>query len=223
MSAESIRISLNEQENVAGLLQVPASPSACYVLAHGAGAGMAHPFIADVADGLAERGIATLRYQFLFMERRSKSPDRPHNAHKAVTAAVQAAADLVPGMPLFAGGKSYGGRMTSQVQAASPLPGVLGLIFLGFPLHAIGKPSTDRAVHLSKISVPMLFLQGSRDALAELPTLTPVIEHLGPAAALSVFKHADHAFHVPIRSGTTDAQVMVEMLDGIAEWVDGVV
>src|ERR1043165_6697588 len=172
--SQPITIVVNDAQRVSGLLQVPPSARVCYVMAHGAGAGMAHPFMAAIADGLAERGIATLRYQFPYMEQRSKRPDPPKIAHATVRAAVREAARLLPGTPLFAGGKSFGGRMTSQAQAATPLEGVRGLVFLGFPLHPAGKPSDERAKHLFDVCIPMLFLQGTRDELADSKLLEPV-------------------------------------------------
>ena len=183
---------------------------------------MAHPFMAAVAAELAERGIATLRYQFPYMENGSKRPDPPKIAHAAVRAAVAEAARRLPKLPLFAGGKSFGGRMTSQAQAAAPLPAVRGLAFLGFPLHPAGKPSHERGEHLFAVDIPMLFLQGTRDSLAELGELEPLIERLGPRAALRLYDGADHSFHVPVRSGRTDAQVRGEMLDALAAWIDQV-
>ncbi len=207
---------------VSGLLLAPPRARACYVLAHGAGAGMAHPFMAAIAAELSERGIATLRYQFPYMEQRSKRPDPPKVAHAAVRAAVAEAARLLPKLPLLAGGKSFGGRMTSQAQAAAPLAGVRGLVFLGFPLHPAGKPSRERAKHLFDVQIPMLFLQGTRDALATLTELEPLREALGDRATLRLYQDADHSFHVPARSGRTDAQVRGEMCDAIAAWVDGV-
>src|SRR5207244_1482266 len=180
---------------------------ACYVLAHGAGAGMTHPFMAAMANGLDERGIATLRYQFPYMEQRSKRPDVPKVAHAAVRAAVLEAGRLLPNTPLFAGGKSFGGRMTSQAQAASPLPGVRGLVFLGFPLHPAGRPSDERAKHLFEVQIPMLFLQGTRDGLADLNLLEPLCKRLGSRATLKPFEGADHSFHVPARSGRKDSEV----------------
>src|SRR5882724_811192 len=192
-SAQPVLISLGHEQRVSGLLQAPPEARACYVLAHGAGAGMAHPFLASIADGLAERRIATLRYQFPYMEHGSKRPDPPKVAHAAVLAAVLEASRLVPELPLFAGGKSFGGRMTSQAQAASPLPGVQGLVFFGFPLHPAGKPSSERGKHLSQVSVPMLFLQGSRDKLAELSLLQPLVDSLGDRATLHVLPSADHS------------------------------
>src|SRR5438034_7347544 len=171
-----VTITVNDAQRVSGLLQVPAEARACYVLAHGAGAGMAHPFMAAIANGLAERGIATLRYQFPYMERGSRRPDSPKLAHAAVRAAVLEASRLVPELALFAGGKSFGGRMTSQAQAASPLAGVRGLVLLGFPLHPAGRPSDERAKHLFDVQIPMLFLQGTRDALADLQLLQPLAD-----------------------------------------------
>ena len=205
--------------SVSALLLAPTDARAGYVLAHGAGAGMTHPFMGAVAQGLAARGIATLRYQFPYMERGSRRPDTPRVAHAAVHAAAVEAAQRLPGLPLFAGGKSFGGRMTSQAQAASPLPGVRGLVFLGFPLHPAGKPSDERAAHLFDIGIPMLFLQGSRDDLASLELLEPVVAKLGAKATLAVFADADHSFHVPVRSGRKDAQVLGEVLDALAGWL----
>lgn len=216
--AQPLRIPVGDQ-TVSALLQAPADAHALLVLAHGAGAGMTHPFMAAVADGLAERGIATLRYQFPYMERGSKRPDPPTLAHATVRAAVAEASRQLPDVPLFAAGKSFGGRMTSQAQAASPLPHVRGLVFVGFPLHPVGKPSNDRAAHLSGIDVPMLFLQGSRDELASPDLLRPVVVALGDRATLSVFEHADHSFHVPARSGRKDADVMRDLLDTMATWI----
>jgi predicted alpha/beta-hydrolase family hydrolase len=217
-SAKPVSIDVDAGRRVSGLLQLPATASCCYVLAHGAGAGMNHPFMSAVAEGLAERGIATLRYQFVYMEQGGRRPDPPALAQAAVRAAVAKAAKLVPGLPLIAGGKSFGGRMTSQAQAASPLDGVRGLAFLGFPLHAAGKPSNDRADHLADVKVPMLFLQGTRDALADLAMLKPVIKGLGKRATLCLFDEADHSFHVPARTGRKDAEVRGEMLDAFATW-----
>ena len=216
-----------EGGNVSALYLAPAGARACYVLAHGAGAGMAHPFMAAAADGLAARGIATLRYQFPYMERGSKRPDPPKVAHAAVRAAVAVAASLAPGLPLIAGGKSFGGRMTSQAQAASPLPGVRGLAFLGFPLHAAGQPSDERAKHLFEVKVPMLFLQGAADKLADPALLAPLVEKMRGRSpetqvALKLFPDADHSFHVPARSGRKDAEVMIEVLDALASWTSSV-
>jgi len=219
--ARAITIAGDESLGVSGLLLAPPQASACVVLAHGAGAGMAHPFMVTVAEGLAERDIATLRYQFPYMERGSRRPDTPRIAHATVRAAVAEAARLLPDAALFAGGKSFGGRMTSQAQAEAPLPGVRGLIFLGFPLHPAGKPSDERATHLARIEVPMLFLQGSRDDLASLDLLRPVVERLGDDATLAVFEHADHSFHVAARSGLKDAEVMIDLLETVTRWIEG--
>jgi len=205
--------------HVSGLLIAPKEARACYVVAHGAGAGMRHPFMTAIVQGLSERGIATLRYQFPYMERGSKRPDSPKAAQAAVRAAVARAAELVPKLPLIAGGKSYGGRMTSQAQAEAPLEGVRGLAFLGFPLHAPGQPSADRAEHLARVTIPMLFLQGTRDDFADRGYLKPLIKRLGSRATLKLFDHADHSFHVPAKSGRSDAEVMTEMLDTLLEWV----
>jgi predicted alpha/beta-hydrolase family hydrolase len=216
---QPVTITVDDATHVSGLLQRPRDARACYVLAHGAGAGMAHPFMAAVAKGLAERGIATLRYQFPYMERGSKRPDAPKVAHAAVRAAVAHATHLFPGLPLFAGGKSFGGRMTSQTQAASPLPEVHGLVFLGFPLHPAGKPSDERGKHLFDVRIPMLFLQGTRDELANLQLLKAVVEQLGSRATLELFEDADHSFHVPARTGRKDADVRAGMLDALAVWI----
>lgn len=201
---------------------MPANARCCYVLAHGAGAGMAHPFMASVADELAERRIATLRYQFPYMEQGSKRPDPPALAQATVRAAAAKAGELARGLPLVAGGKSFGGRMTSQAQAAAPLDGVRGLAFLGFPLHPAGKPSADRAKHLADVKVPMLFLQGTRDTLADLTMLKPMVVGLGKRATLSLFDEADHSFHVPARTGRKDPEVRRKMLDAFAAWVEKV-
>jgi predicted alpha/beta-hydrolase family hydrolase len=208
---------------VSALLAAAPGARACYVLAHGAGAGMTHPFMAAVAAGLSSRGIATLRYQFPSMEAGKKRPDPPALAQATVRAAVAAAARELPRLPLVAGGKSFGGRMTSQAQAASPLPGVRGLVFLGFPLHPAGRPARERAQHLAAIDLPMLFLQGTRDELATLGEFTPAVDALGPRATLRLFDDADHSFHVPRRSGRTDAQVLDAALDALGAWVDAVI
>lgn len=202
---------------VSGLLNAPKKATACYVVAHGAGAGMRHPFMAAVANGLTARGIATLRYQFPYMERGSKRPDSPKIAHAAVRAAVAEAAKLK--LPLIAGGKSFGGRMTSQAQAEAPLTNVRGLAFLGFPLHAPGQPSDERAGHLSAVKIPMLFLQGAHDDFAELKCLKPIVKQLGSRATLKLFDHANHSFHVPAKSGRKDADVIEELLDALADWI----
>jgi predicted alpha/beta-hydrolase family hydrolase len=219
MSADPqpVTITVNEGQKVSGLLQSPPKPLACYVMAHGAGAGMTHPFLAAVAQGLAERGVATLRYQFPYMERGSKRPDAPPLAHATVRAAVMEASRL--NVPLFAGGKSFGGRMTSQAQALSPMDGVRGLVFLGFPLHPPGKPSDERAKHLFEVQIPMLFLQGTRDEFANLDFLEPLCKKLIPRATLKLFQEADHSFHVPARTGRKDAEVREELLEVMVEWI----
>lgn len=180
---------------------------------------MTHPFMQQVATGLAERDIMTLRYQFPYMEKGSKRPDPPAIAHAAVRAAVSEAGRRFPGLPLIAGGKSFGGRMTSQAQVKKPLDGVRGLAFFGFPLHPAGKPSLERAAHLQEVNIPMLFLQGTRDRLAELDLLTPVVKRLGPLARLHLVEGADHSFHVPARSGRQNREVMAEILDAFADWL----
>jgi uncharacterized protein len=204
---------------VSGVLDAPANPEACYVFAHGAGAGMNHAFMADLAHGLVQRGVATLRFQFPYMEQGSKRPDSPRVAQAGVRAAVEEAATRLPGVPLFAGGKSFGGRMTSQAQAAQPLPHVRGIVFVGFPLHPPGKPSVERASHLAAIEVPMLFLQGTRDELADLDLVRQTTTKLGPRATLHVVDGADHSFHVLVRSGRNDTQVREELLDAMAAWM----
>lgn len=215
----NVTIKVSETQRVSGLLHAPSTARVCYVLAHGAGAGMAHPFLANIALGLAARGIATLRYQFPYMERRSKRPDPPKLAQATVRAAVTEISRLAPDLLLIAGGKSFGGRMTSQAQAVAALPGVRGIAFLGFPLHPAGRPSEERAQHLFDVHVPMLFLQGTRDALADVGLLEPIVTRLGERATLKLFADADHSFHVPARTGRKDPDVTAEMLDVLAEWI----
>lgn len=217
---DELTIAVGADNSVSALLQVPIDAHACYVLAHGAGAGMRHAFMTDVADDLAARKIATLRYQFPYVERGSRRPDPPALCHETVRAAVDEARRLVPELPLIAGGKSFGGRMTSQAQALAPLPGVLGLVFLGFPLHPAKKPSDERANHLFDVRVPMLFLQGTRDELADLSLLQPLVDKLGERATLERVVDADHSFHVPARTGRKDPEVRGEMLDRMAAWVE---
>ncbi|MGN6519496.1 MAG: alpha/beta hydrolase family protein [Dokdonella sp.] len=218
---EAIAVSIaSGGEAVSALAITPLNARAAYVFAHGAGAGMAHPFMTAVAEGLAGRGIASLRYQFPYMERGSKRPDAPKIAHAAVRAAVAEAARRWPGLPLFAGGKSFGGRMTSQAQALEPLGGVRGVVFLGFPLHPAGKPSDERAAHLSDVHVPMLFLQGMRDDLATPGLLRSLVGRLGATVTLHEIEHADHSFHVPARSGPTDSDVLHEVLAAFVAWID---
>ena len=201
------------EESVSGLLLRPAGAKAFYLFAHGAGAGMTHRAMESNAQGLAERGIATLRYQFLYMEKGSRRPDPPRLAHAAVRAAAAKANEVAAELPLFAGGRSFGGRMTSQTQAEQPLPNVRGLAFLGFPLHPAGKPAVERAEHLSRVRVPMLFVSGDRDALAELDLLRPVVAGLGERATLRLINKADHSFR------TADADA--EALDALANWMLG--
>jgi predicted alpha/beta-hydrolase family hydrolase len=218
-STESVTIDIDGERRVSGLWQVPDPSGRCCVLAHGAGAGMQHPFMSAFAAGLAERKAAVLRYQFLYMERQVRRPDRPEVAHATVRAAIRQARERFPKMPLFAAGKSFGGRMTSQAQALEPLPSVRGLIFLGFPLHPPGNPSTERAKHLFEVSVPMLFLQGTRDELAKPELIQGVVADLGRHATLLTFPDADHSFRVPARSGRPDAEIQAAMLDGILAWM----
>jgi predicted alpha/beta-hydrolase family hydrolase len=222
MTAQSLKLDIANSASVSALLLRPENARACFVFAHGAGAGMSHPFMEMVATGLCDRGFATLRYQFPYMEKASKRPDAPAVAHAAVRAAVAEASRCCPGTPLIAGGKSFGGRMTSQAQAIAPLPGVRGLAFLGFPLHPAGNPSTTRAAHLSELNIPTLFLQGTRDGLAEMSLLQPVVTGLGTLASLHVVWEADHSFHVPARSGRNDREVMNEVLDALSAWMGGV-
>ena len=218
MAETQLSISFGD-ESVSGLLIRPADAQALYVFAHGAGAGMTHKSMTSNAEGLAERGIATLRYQFPYMEKGSKRPDPPRIAHAAVRAAAAKATEIAPDVPLFAGGRSFGGRMTSQAQALQPLPGVRGLAFIGFPLHPAGKPGIERAEHLSDVHVPMLFVSGSRDALAEMDLLKPVVSGLADRASLYVVADADHSLKVPAKSGRTSAQAEAEALDAIADWM----
>lgn len=214
-----LRIGHRDGTSVSAVLHAPPQASSLLVFAHGAGAGMNHPFMTDLAAALGERGVATLRYQFPFMEQGGKRPDNPATAQAAVRAAVAQAAARLPGVPLYAGGKSFGGRMTSQAQAAQPLAGVRGLVFVGFPLHPAGKPGTQRAAHLAGVKVPMLFLQGTRDTLAELALIRSTVAELGDQATLHVIDGADHSFHVLVRSGRSDAQVLEELADAAAVWM----
>jgi len=221
--AEHVTVTVDDAVRVSGLLQAPARARACCVLAHGAGAGMAHPFMAAVAAELGQRDIATLRYQFPYMEQGGRRPDPPKLAQATVRAAVAEALRLLPGLALVAGGKSFGGRMTSQAQAAAPLQGIRGLAFLGFPLHPAGRPAQDRGKHLFDVAIPMLFLQGTRDALAMPDQIEPLCEALGRRATLKLYADADHSFHVPARTGRKDSQVRSEMLDALAGWIDAVI
>ncbi|MGA2055964.1 MAG: alpha/beta family hydrolase [Bradyrhizobium sp.] len=219
---QHLTIETGASGQVSALLVRPDAPRACFVFAHGAGAGMTHSFMEAFANGLGERGIASLRYQFPYMEKGSKRPDPPAIAQAAVRAAVAKAAQSFPGLALIAGGKSFGGRMTSQAQAAAPLPGVRGLAFAGFPLHPAGKSSTDRADHLAKVNLPMLFLQGTRDGLAEVALIEGVVQRLGSRATLHLVDGADHSFHVLARSGRNDREVMSEILDAFANWAGAI-
>lgn len=219
MPPEAITLALPDGQTVSGLWQRPAAAKACLVLAHGAGAGMTHRAMAATADGLEALGVAVLRYQFPYMEKGGKRVDAPPVAHAAVRAAVAEAGARAEGLPLFAGGRSFGGRMTSQAQAKAPLPGVQGLVFFAFPLHPAGKPSIDRAEHLQEVALPMLFLQGTNDALAELGLLEDVVATLGDSATLALADDADHSFHVPARTGRNDAQVLADLLKRAVAWM----
>ena len=219
---KQLEIAVDNAGSVSALLIRPADARACFVFAHGAGAGMTHAAMEATAQGLAERGVATLRYQFPYMEKGSKRPDPPAVAHAAVRAAVAEAGRCCPSLRLIAGGRSFGGRMTSQAQAAAPLAGVDALAFFGFPLHPAGKPSDDRAKHLAEIKIPMLFMQGTNDKLAELALLEPVIKRLAPRATLHLVRDADHSFHVPKRSGRSDREVLSEILDAFAGWIGAI-
>jgi predicted alpha/beta-hydrolase family hydrolase len=219
MDAEPISIPIDGAAPTSGLWREPAAARACLVLAHGAGAGMTHKSMAAIADGLAERGVATLRYQFSYMEKGGKRVDPPPIAHAAVRAAA-AQARRCSALPLFAGGRSFGGRMTSQAHAIAPLTDVRGLVFFAFPLHPAGKPSIERADHLSAILSPMLFAQGTKDTLADLALLRAVVSRLGPRATLELVAEADHAFHAPARTGLKDGELMADLLDRVAAWIE---
>jgi predicted alpha/beta-hydrolase family hydrolase len=219
MSGKPVTIKIAGSDPVSGILNKPKAAKAYLVLAHGAGAGMLHKHMEATAEGLAERGVAVLRYNFPYMEKGGKRPDGPPVAEATVRAAVAEAAKLAKGLPLFAGGRSFGGRMTSGAQSKDPLLKVAGLVFFAFPLHLAGKPSTDRAKHLSEIKIPMLFLSGSRDPLAELDLLNPTVKKLGPKAKLILAKDADHSFHVPAKSGRKDPEVLADILDKAVDWM----
>jgi predicted alpha/beta-hydrolase family hydrolase len=220
MSSAAIQliIEVKTGTKVSALMQLPANMRACFVFAHGAGAGMNHPFMGSLSAALADRGIGTFRYQFPYMEYGSGRPDAPALCHTTVRAAVAEARKRAPGVTLYAGGKSFGGRMTSQAQAAEPLNDVKGLVFVGFPLHLAKKPATVRAEHLADVRIPMLFLQGTRDELADLSLLEPLVEQRGSQATLKRIEHADHSFHVLVRSGRNDGEVMQELAQSIADW-----
>ena len=219
MDAERITIAIPDADPVSGLWIAPPGATACLVLAHGAGAGMAHRAMAATAFGLAERGVASLRYQFPYMEKGGKRVDTPPIAHAAVRAAVAEARRRADDLRLFAGGRSFGGRMTSQAQAISPLDHVRGLVFFAFPLHPAGKPGTERAAHLADVRVPMLFLQGAHDALAGVELLRPVVAGLGERATLKLVEAADHSFHVAAKTGRKDSEVLAEILDAAVGWM----
>jgi uncharacterized protein len=216
---EQLSVTVQDGLAVSARLAMPVNARACYVLAHGAGAGMHHPFLAAAAMELAAAGIATLRFQFPYMERRARRPDPPVLCHTTVRAAVREAGRCAPALPLFAGGRSFGGRMASQAQALEPLPGVRGLAFLGFPLHPAMRPSEERARHLAAVRIPMLFVQGTRDALAERALLEALIARLGPRATLQLIADADHSFHVRGRA-MTDAQARGGALRALVRWMD---
>lgn len=220
VKTQELKLDIAQIGAVSAILMQPDKARACYVLAHGAGAGMRHVSMDRIAAGLAERGIATFRFNFPYMENKQGRPDQPAVAHAAVRAAVAEAARLCPGLKLIAGGKSFGGRMTSQAQAKAPLPGVKGLAFLGFPLHAAKKPSAERAGHLADVEIPMLFLQGTRDALADLGLLKPVIAALGPKATLHEVEGGDHSFAVLKKSGRSNDEALAEVLDTLTAWID---
>jgi hypothetical protein len=219
-TAQPIQIAVGSDAHVSGLFNQPLKSRACFVFAPGAGAGIRHSFMEAVATGLGERGIATLRYQFPYMEKGSSRPDPPAVCHKTVRAAIEDARQRAPNLPLIAGGKSFGGRMTSQAQAATPLPGVSGLAFIGFPLHPAKKPAAERAEHLKDVKIPMLFLQGTRDELADMGLLAPLVKKLGSNATLAKIEAADHSFHVLARSGRNDREVLEELLDQFVAWLD---
>jgi hypothetical protein len=216
-----VTLQVGEGCSVSGLFDLPENARACFVFAHGAGAGMRHASMAAVASDLSGQGIATLRYQFPYMERGSRRPDPPALCHATVRAAVAEAARRAPGLRLVAGGRSFGGRMTSQAQALAPLPSVAGLAFLAFPLHPTGRPSQERAEHLSNVHVPMLFLQGTRDELATLELLQPVVQRLGARATLKLLREADHSFHVRASSGRRDPDVRQELVLALVDWIAG--
>ena len=223
-AAEPIALTLHvdDSHSVDGLYLAATNARALLVLGHGAGAGMTHPSMAALANELHALGVSTLRYQFPYMQRGSKRTDPPALCHATVRAAVDKARELAPNDPLFAGGRSFGGRMTSQAQALQPLPAVQGLVFFAFPLHPAGKPGIDRAEHLANIAIPMLFLQGTEDALASLELLRPAVERLGPRATLKLLEHADHSFHVPARTGRRDPDVRREALETAVSWMTSV-
>jgi uncharacterized protein len=219
-TAEAAVLAVGRDLSVSALLTRPPEARSCYVVAHGAGAGMRHPFMSAVAEELAVAGIATLRYQFPYMERRSRRPDPPALCHATVRAAVALVAQRLPGVALVAGGRSFGGRMTSQAQAEEPLPGVRALAFLGFPLHPAGRPGDSRAEHLVRVAIPMRFVQGTRDALADRPLLERVLQRLGERASIDWVEGADHSFHVAARTGLKDEALRHGFLERLSQWID---
>jgi uncharacterized protein len=219
-AAKELRFTVEGAGDVSAVLVRPAKPRWLLVLAHGAGAGMRHPFLGALAHELSAVGVATFRYQFPYMEQRRRAPDRPPVLTATVTAAVRAAQQTAPGLPLIAGGKSMGGRMTSTAASQEPLDQVRGLVFFGFPLHPPNQPGTKRADHLAKVTVPMLFLQGTRDTFADLALLRPVCAKLTPQPTLHIIESADHSFHVLKSSGKTDAEILRELAQTTATWAD---
>ena len=217
---ERLRFAVPGAGEVSAILVRPASARWLLALAHGAGAGMTHPFMEKLAGELADAGVASFRYQFPYMEERRRAPDSPSVATATVAAAVRAAAEAAPGLPVLAGGKSFGGRMSSQAASQQLLEGVRGLVFFGFPLHPPNKPGTKRAEHLADVQVPMLFLQGTRDTLADLKLLRPICKDLGKVATLHVIETADHSFHVLKSSGKSDADVLRELAETTASWAE---
>ncbi|QAU49969.1 alpha/beta hydrolase family protein [Bradyrhizobium guangzhouense] len=220
VKTQELKLDIERIGPVSAILMQPANARACYVLAHGAGTDMRHASMDKIALGLSERGIATFRFNFPYMENKQGRPDQPAVAHATIRAAVEEGARLCPGLKLIAGGKSFGGRMTSQAEAKAPLPNVKGLAFLGFPLHADKKPSIERAEHLARVEIPMLFLQGTRDGLADLGLLKPVLAKLGTRAMLHEIEGADHSFAVLKKSGRTNDEALAEVLDTLATWID---
>ena len=220
VNTQELKLGIDRIGAVSAILMQPDNAHACYVLAHGAGTDMRHASMEKIAEGLAERGVATLRFNFPYMENKQGRPDQPAVAHATIRAAVAEAARLCPGLKLVAGGKSFGGRMTSQAQSKAALPGVKGLAFLGFPLHADKKPSTERAQHLGGVAIPMLFLQGTRDGLADLGLLRPVVAALGAKATLHEIEGGDHGFAVLKKSGRTNEEALGEVLDTLTTWIE---
>jgi hypothetical protein len=216
---DNMRLNVPDTGEVQAILLRPKNPECVLALAHGAGAGMNHPFMAALAQKLADAGVATFRFQFPYMEQRRRVPDRPPVLTATIQTAVQAVSKAAPGLPLFAGGKSLGGRMTSLAAAEGRLDGVQGLVFFGFPLHPPNRPGTKRAEHLREVKLPMLFLQGTRDALADLQLLRPICDELGTRATLHVIEGADHSFHVLKSSGKTDESVLDELARSTAAWI----